>query len=49
MVDGGDEVVDGGVVEGGFFNTIVIHNHTILEGDGDAQPRKRQMIEASGS
>jgi len=25
------------------------HNHTTLEGDGDAQPRKRQRIGSTGS
>ena len=45
---GNVSVVDGDV-EGGFLDTTAIHNHTTLEGDGDAQPRKRQRIEASGS
>ena len=39
-----------GDVEGDFLDTTTIHNnHTTLEEDGDAQPRKRQRIEASDS
>ena len=42
--------MDGGDVEGGFLDAIAIHiNHTTLEEDVDAQPRKRQRIEANGS